>query len=139
MSDLPVLQYLDLPGTFHQPLSSRGGAVRFFLLYHDIPFAEDLITFETWNGGLKAEVVASGLNPGGTLPFVTLPNGFQVTEHLSVLRFLARLNNVGSKDGAEGDAVQDIIADTYPPARAAWVKVVFEPTPEGKVSHKLPE
>ncbi|KAL7565734.1 hypothetical protein ACA910_005427 [Epithemia clementina (nom. ined.)] len=122
-------------------LSSRGGALRFFLLANDIPYEETIVSFapEAW-AVEKKRLIESGENPCGSVPVVYLENNVQLSQHMAICRYVARTHQVDSGDALK-DCFQDIVADEQQGFRDLWVQK-FLGTEEERAEyrkHALPE
>mmetsp|Transcript_26308 Transcript_26308/g.41155 ORF Transcript_26308/g.41155 Transcript_26308/m.41155 type:complete len:224 (+) Transcript_26308:114-785(+) len=111
----PLFEYLELP----VPISARGGVTRFFMLAHEIDFDEKLHPLSTWGSTTKPEYIASGKNPTGQLPIVTI-GGKTLTQHIAIIRLFARQMGECGSDPV-GDYGQDAVGDEYQGFRDAYV------------------
>jgi len=93
--------------------------------YHEIPFEEESFAFDptgSWPAH-KQRLVANGSNPSGALPVIEV-DGFQLSEHNAILRYLCKLNNVRTKR-IEIDAVSDMLLDKVVPFRDGLLNAVL--------------
>jgi len=127
-----VFKYLDIPSALGKPFAGRGGSVRFFLLHHEIPFEDVLVSFDDWRASEKARVIETNQSPGGYLPVLVLPGGEELSEHSAIARYVAAANHISNKEGALGDAKQDIVASAQQAWRDAFVKAAFSPSADEK-------
>lgn len=122
MASTVQFKYFDLT-----PLKiyGRGGVVRMLMLHNNIPFEEESFAFDTtgsWPAN-KQKIIKSGANPSGSLPCIEV-DGFQLSEHNAICRYLCRLHNVKSKR-IEIDAVSDMILDKVVPLRDGQLNAVL--------------
>ena len=124
-------KYLDLGH-----IGGRGGTLRFFLLANSIPYKEDLYQYNDSVWGVeKKRLVESGENPCGTVPVAYTEDGHHhLSQHISMARYFARINQLDSGD-AWKDYVQDVIADEYQGFRNIWVEKSFASTEEQKAEY----
>ncbi|EED19360.1 glutathione S-transferase, putative [Talaromyces stipitatus ATCC 10500] len=114
MSSKPVLHYLDINSL------GRGEVVRLFLKdagidFQDIRYAYD----DTWPA-TSAKLQAQGITITGKVPALEY-NGTILTQHISILRYLAReLNDYDGQTSLEKYVV-DAVADIYIDWRSQWV------------------
>ncbi|KAM4061123.1 glutathione S-transferase [Hirsutella rhossiliensis] len=110
----PVLHYLDIGSL------GRGEVVRLFLVDAGIEFQDKRYAFDdTWSS-TSADLESKGVSRTGLVPVLEY-NGVYLSQHMPMLRFLAR--ELGSYDG-ESSAdkyLVDTVADIYIDWRAEWV------------------
>lgn len=104
-------------------VSGRGGVIKLFLACAGIELPVDGIELAHWPV-VKGEMLASGANPLGTVPVVTLPDGSILTESHAILRRFARMLGLYGCDLA-ADYAADVIADSVIPLRDAWAGAVM--------------
>eukprot|EP00475_Leptophrys_vorax_P002932 TRINITY_DN11675_c0_g1_i1.p1 TRINITY_DN11675_c0_g1~~TRINITY_DN11675_c0_g1_i1.p1 ORF type:complete len:222 (+),score=79.84 TRINITY_DN11675_c0_g1_i1:91-756(+) len=108
--------YLGLP----YGLGGRGGVVRLFFLLHGIEYTEKLVPFgsEEWQNE-KKELIASGQNPAGLVPVITVGDKV-LTEHIATVRYFSKKLGIYGNN-AWNDYFADAVADEYQQYRNAWV------------------
>mmetsp|Transcript_24339 Transcript_24339/g.78639 ORF Transcript_24339/g.78639 Transcript_24339/m.78639 type:complete len:221 (+) Transcript_24339:54-716(+) len=103
-------------------LVGRGGAIRFFLLAHGIPFEEELFDMQTTWPKKKAELLLTNESPSGMVPLVEYGD-MTLTQHIATMRYIAF--DMALVSTPNGNYAQDVIADEYQVLRDAYVTAVF--------------
>lgn len=101
------LLYFGLPG--------RGEVLQVMMALGDIPYENTIVDFPTWRSKPPA-------TPWGTVPTLTLPDGFQAGQSRAILRYLAKqvtldgqpLYPTDPKEALIVDEVADFIEDIWP-------------------------
>lgn len=125
-----LFSYIGLPSG----IAGRGGALRFFLLVHGIPFDEKVIAFPDAWPAEKQRLLETNENPAGTVP-VVYAEGKCLPQHAAIARFLASLYN-RTAGSAYGDYLQDMVTNEYISFRDTWVHMTFVASDEEKAKYK---
>ena len=139
-----TFKYLNLP----HALGGRGGVQRFFLLSQNIPFGEQLITYDDKWVAEKERLVTSGENPCGSVPIIYAASkndkddqqssAIPLIQHIAASRYLAQIHKVTSECPHQ-DYIQDLVADEYQGFRDKWVHIAFAGTDDEKKTYREDE
>lgn len=124
------LKYFDL-----SPLngfSGRGGAIRFYMLLHNIRFEEEYVKFDDWGSHVKADVIKSGESPTGHLPIVYIDGQPKIESYAILRKFSKQLGEYGKDE--DHDYMVDMVADAVAEFRSAVVQSALGST-EDKTSY----
>jgi len=123
VSAKPTLYYLDIGSL------GRGEVVRLFLKDAAIDFEDIRYTYDdTWKA-TSGTLESQGLTLTGKLPTLDY-KGHLLTQHLAILRYLAR--ELGEYDGESSydKYLVDCVADIYNDWRSEWLKNISGPSNE---------
>lgn len=107
----------------------RGEVVRLYLNAVEVPFKDTRIPMDQWPAK-KQELLSTGINPSAKVP-VLLIDGRPYTEHISILRYVARTLGLYGKD-VERDFYADAVADSYQEWRNEWAQKALGSDEEAK-------
>jgi len=114
---------------FYFPARMRCEFIRYIFAYTNTPYEEVTINFEEWLGGMKEKM------PMKSLPVLELANGRQLSQSLTIARFLGTKLGLASDDPFEnawGDQLVSAIEDIYPVYYANYVRAFLSGDQEKK-------
>lgn len=102
------------------PVRGRLETTKLMLAYKSIPYNENIVTFEEWFSGAKANKEISHF---GQIPSMQLPNGKLISQSGAIVRYVAKLADLYPTDietAAEADMVFEMCQDMNPNPLINW-------------------